>query len=134
MRSNRRRDTAPEMAVRSLLHRAGERFRVDYAIRGGGRLTHSDIAFPARRVAIFIDGCFWHVCPVHGTMPVRNRDYWEPKLRANVERDAATTVALELGGWTVLRFWEHEPPDTVAIAIRSALHSSSSSARGDHAP
>jgi DNA mismatch endonuclease (patch repair protein) len=68
-----------------------------------------DIAFPRKKIAIFIDGCFWHSCPEHGNSPNRNIDYWEPKLRRNVERDRQVDSSLSADGWTVLRYWEHEP-------------------------
>jgi DNA mismatch endonuclease (patch repair protein) len=118
MRANRRRDTGPELAVRRLLHAAGQRYRVDFAIRpGAGRQVRPDIVFPARNIAVFIDGCFWHGCPVHATRPATNRAYWEDKIATNQARDAATTAALQANGWTVLRFWEHENPVEVAARI-----------------
>ncbi|MEX0153480.1 very short patch repair endonuclease [Microbacterium sp. LMI1-1-1.1] len=119
MRANRRRDTGPERAVRSLLHRRGLRYRVDFAPLGKRR--RADIVFTRQRIAAFIDGCFWHCCPVHGTQPRLNAEYWEPKLRRNVERDRETDDALRAAGWLVLRFWEHEPPALVADRIVEAL-------------
>ena len=115
MQSNRRRDTKPELMVRSLLHRAGLRYRVDHAPLGGRR--RADIVFTRRRVAVFIDGCFWHGCPLHGTQPKANSDYWGPKLLRNQERDRETDLALRAADWTVLRFWEHERPELVVEAI-----------------
>ena len=115
MKSNRGRDTKPEVAVRQLLHAAGLRYRVDFAPLGGRR--RADIVFTRKRTAVFIDGCFWHGCPEHGTLPKRNAEYWLPKLRRNIERDRETDAALEAAGWTVLRFWEHEAPTTVANTI-----------------
>jgi DNA mismatch endonuclease (patch repair protein) len=115
MLANRGRDTRPEVAVRKLLHAAGARYRVDFPPSGGRR--RADIVFIGLRVAIFIDGCFWHCCPEHGTSPARNTDYWGPKLRRNVERDAEVTQTLKAHGWTVLRFWEHDDPQLVADAI-----------------
>lgn len=116
MRGNRPRDTKPELAVRSRLHRLGYRFRVDYraVLESRGRV---DIAFPSRRVAVMIDGCFWHGCPEHGTIPKRNAEYWLPKLSRNIERDREQTLSLEANGWCVLRFWEHEQPDAIVEAI-----------------
>jgi DNA mismatch endonuclease (patch repair protein) len=124
MRSNRGRDTRPELAVRRLLHSNGYRYRyrVDYSPLGGRR--RADIVFTRQRVAIFIDGCFWHSCPIHGTQPRQNSTYWGPKLRRNVERDRETDDALRRARWTVLRFWEHEPPDAVAASIIGTLRSS----------
>ena len=118
MRANRRRDTGPEKRIRSLLHAQGLRFRVDYPIRiDGRRPIRPDIAFPAKRVAIFIDGCFWHGCPEHGRRPnVKNGHYWSPKIAGNQARDTHT-AALQAAGWTVLRFWEHEDADAVAANV-----------------
>lgn len=117
MRANRRRDTTPELLVRKALHADGLRYRVDYAPMGGRR--RADIVFTRRRIAVFIDGCFWHSCPLHGTQPRRNANYWEPKLRGNVERDRDTDARLIAAGWRVLRFWEHEDPLGVVQAIES---------------
>ena len=124
MRGNRRRDTAPELAVRRLLHAAGLRYRVDFAPIGGRR--RADIVFSRRRVAVFIDGCFWHGCPLHATVPKSNTDYWIPKLERNVERDRETDSLLIEAGWCVLRYWEHEEPSAIAAAVAAAIH------RSDH--
>ncbi len=77
--------------------------------------------FPRRRVAVYVDGCFWHWCPSHRTIPKANRDWWVTKLEANEARDRATDVQLEEEGWTVLRFWEHEDPVAVADAIEATV-------------
>lgn len=119
MRGNRRRDTKPELAVRRLIHAAGLRYRVDFAPIGGR--SRADIVFTRARVAIFIDGCFWHGCPIHATYPKRNSDYWLPKLQRNVERDRESDQRLQLAGWTVLRFWEHESPEGVAATIAAEV-------------
>jgi DNA mismatch endonuclease (patch repair protein) len=121
MEANRRRDTVPELRLRSLLHRAGHRFRCDYPVRADGRLVRVDIAFPCHQLAIFSDGCFWHSCPEHGQVPAANRDYWEPKLARNAERDREVDAALAADGWTVLRFWEHTPPEKAAVAVARRL-------------
>jgi len=118
MRSNRRRDTKPEMAIRGLLHARGYRYRVDFAPWSNKR-RRADIVFTRRRLAVFIDGCFWHGCPEHGTIPVSHADYWEPKLAKNRERDAETTAMAEAEGWRVLRIWEHVPPEeAVQLVVR----------------
>jgi DNA mismatch endonuclease, patch repair protein len=117
MLANRRRDTGPEVRLRSLLHKAGLRFRCDYPVRVGDRATRVDIVFPRRHVAIFVDGCFWHCCPEHGTVPVANRDYWVQKLMRTSERDREVNEALRVAGWTVLRFWEHTASEEAAAAI-----------------
>lgn len=120
MQANRRRDTKPEIRVRRLLHAAGLRYRVDFRVSSTLR-ARPDIVFTRKRIAVFIDGCFWHGCPMHATMPRANSDYWEPKLARNIARDRETDRALTEQGWSVLRFWEHEPPDLVAEAISSAV-------------
>lgn len=122
MRSNRRVDTKPEIEVRSLLHRNGFRFRKDYPIRlTSGTIVHPDIVFTKKRVAVFIDGCYWHSCPIHGTTPKSNRNYWIPKLRQNVERDKKTGIDLRANGWKVLRIWEHVEPEDAASMIASEV-------------
>jgi DNA mismatch endonuclease (patch repair protein) len=124
MRAIRRKDTLPERRIRSLLHASGARFRVDLPVRveGHSRAIRPDIAFTRARLAVFIDGCFWHGCPVHGQRPsIRNGHYWTPKLASNMERDSLHTSRLQEAGWTVLRFWEHEDPRTVAAAIQARL-------------
>lgn len=126
MRANRRRDTTPELLLRSALHRAGARYRVDFPIRPrGSRPIRPDVVFTARRIAVFVDGCFWHGCPLHATIPATNRAYWEPKLAANRERDLRTTAALEDDGWVVLRFWEHHEPESAARKVLQAIAESS---------
>ena len=113
MLGNKRRDTKPELAVRRLLHARGLRYRVDLAPLKGYR-RRADVVFTRKRIAIFIDGCFWHGCPLHYRVPGTNAGYWEPKIARNVERDAETTVALVEAGWRVLRYWEHVPAAEIA--------------------
>lgn len=120
MRANRGRDTAPELLVRSLLHRQGYRFRVDAAPSPELR-RRADIVFRRARVAVFIDGCYWHGCPDHGSMPKTNRTYWENKLGRNVARDRETNSHLRAQGWLVMRFWEHEDPQSVVDHIAGAV-------------
>jgi DNA mismatch endonuclease (patch repair protein) len=120
MRANRRTDTKPELALRHALHRMG--YRKDYRLDlDGGRRVRPDIVFTARRVAVFVDGCFWHACPEHGSKPRANEWYWGPKLLRNVERDRANDAALVLAGWTVVRLWEHMPLDAAIAAVVAAL-------------
>ena len=122
MRANRRTDTKPELALRRALHRQGYRFRKDYRLDlADGKRVRPDIAFTARRVAVFVDGCFWHACPEHGSKPATNVWYWEPKLRRNVERDRAADAALAAAGWNVVRVWEHEPLEAAVTAVLAAL-------------
>ncbi len=119
MRANRRTDTKPELALRRALHGRGYRYRKDYRLDlDGGKRVRPDIAFTARRVAVFVDGCFWHSCPEHGSKPAVNVGYWDPKLRRNVERDRAADAALAAAGWEVVRIWEHESvADAVAVVL-----------------
>jgi DNA mismatch endonuclease (patch repair protein) len=116
----RRRDTQPELDVRRLLHRHGMRYRVAYPVPGLTRRS-IDIAFTRAKVAVFLDGCFWHACPEHGTRPRANPAWWEAKLLRNVERDAETDRVLRASGWTVLRFWEHEDARLVADTVETAV-------------
>jgi DNA mismatch endonuclease, patch repair protein len=101
------RDTAPELALRSELHRRGLRFRVDRRPVPEIR-TRADLVFPGAKVAVYVDGCFWHGCPDHGTMPKANSDFWGPKLARNQERDREIDRTLAAAGWSVVRVWEHE--------------------------
>jgi len=121
MRGNRRANTRPEMAVRRALHRAGFRYRVDFGIRTDAGLIHVDIAFPRQRLAVFVDGCFWHSCPAHGRRPASNPKYWDAKLRRNIERDARNGVSLAESGWDVLRIWEHVPAPEAVRRVALAL-------------
>jgi len=120
MSAVKRQDNGPELAVRRLLHAEGLRYRVAWPVPGQRRRT-IDIAFTRARLAVYIDGCFWHGCPVHGTIPKANSAWWTDKIAANRARDAAATQQLEALGWTVLRFYEHEPPSGVVCAVRDAL-------------
>jgi DNA mismatch endonuclease (patch repair protein) len=125
MRANRRADTQPELALRSLLHRHGYRFRKDYRIRVGTLSVRPDVVFSRPKVCVFVDGCFWHRCPEHGTTPKANASYWIPKLAANVERDEAVSTALTEAGWRVIRIWEHVPPDAAAGLVMQAVAAAS---------
>jgi DNA mismatch endonuclease (patch repair protein) len=122
MQANRRRDTAPELALRRALHALGYRYRVDYPPLPHVR-RRADIVFTRQRVAVFVDGCFWHCCPEHGTLPKSNADYWEPKLARNVKRDRETDAALAEAGWLTVRVWEHESIDLATARIQEALRS-----------
>ncbi|MGW7411399.1 very short patch repair endonuclease [Streptomyces sp. NPDC054863] len=111
-----RRDTAPEVAVRKLLHAAGLRYRVNVPVPGLRRRT-IDIVFGPTKIAVFLDGCFWHGCPEHATRPKSNAEWWRTKLDKNMARDRETTEHLEAAGWTVLRYWEHETAPGVADEV-----------------
>ncbi|WP_408995642.1 very short patch repair endonuclease [Streptomyces ipomoeae] len=113
------RDTTPELSVRRLLHAAGLRYRVNAPVPGMPRRT-IDIVFPKARIAVFLDGCFWHGCPEHATQPKANAEWWRNKLDKNMARDRETTAHLEQTGWTVLRFWEHQHPTDIARVVAEA--------------
>jgi DNA mismatch endonuclease (patch repair protein) len=121
MRAIRRRDSGAERALRSKLHAMGLRFRVDYPIPIHGRKPRADIVFTRRRLAVFVDGCFWHGCPIHGGRPKRNSIYWDAKIARNRERDAEQSARLAASGWTVVRVWEHEDPTIAAQHISHVL-------------
>jgi DNA mismatch endonuclease (patch repair protein) len=120
MSSFPRRNTAPELALRRLLHARGLRYRVNLPVPGLSRRT-IDVAFPRAKIAIFVDGCYWHGCPDHGRVPNSNREWWTEKLRRNQARDVATTEHLRATGWEVVRFWEHQPPEQVADLVEQAV-------------
>jgi len=121
MQANRSRDTKPELDVRRAIHKLGLRYRVAIAPEPGLR-RRADIVFTRARVAVFIDGCFWHGCPEHGRSSFNhNADYWPAKIAANVARDADTNERLHQAGWLVLRFWEHENAADVAEIIRRRI-------------
>lgn len=121
MKANPRSDTKPELQLRSLLHRLGYRFRKDLAIDAAGRTVRPDIAFTRNRLAIFVDGCFWHCCPEHGHVPNVNLGYWPEKLRRNRERDRLAGEHLRKAGWKVVRLWEHVPLEEAAREVVAAL-------------
>lgn len=116
MQSNRGRDTLPELALRHELHRLGLRYRVNLRVEPGLHRT-VDIAFTRLKIAVLVDGCFWHGCPEHGTQPKSNTDFWRSKIQSTKERDAETNITLGQLGWTVLRFWEHEDPVEAARSV-----------------
>lgn len=120
MAITRGRDTKPEVAVRSLLHGQGLRYRVNHRVPSSSRRT-VDIAFTKLRLAVFIDGCFWHGCPEHFVTPKTRTEFWSSKIARNQARDAESTQNLELAGWTVRRYWEHQDPKWVAADIRSCV-------------
>mgnify|MGYP000069931989 CR=1 FL=1 len=120
MRANHGRDTGPELALRRILHAQGLRYRVDYPLPFDRR-RRADVAFTRARVAVFVDGCFWHGCPIHGTTPRTNTDFWADKIARNRARDDDTTSRLHAAGWSVLRFWEHEEPHHAAGCVARAV-------------
>jgi DNA mismatch endonuclease (patch repair protein) len=120
MSRRRSRDTAPELALRSALFKLGLRFYVHR--RPVPELRRAaDIVFPRSKVAVLVDGCFWHGCPEHGNTPRANAWYWPDKIARNKSRDADTNARLEARGWTVIRVWEHEDPELAATRIHATL-------------
>lgn len=119
-KANRGRDTGPEMRLRSALHQRGLRYRVNRRVERGIRTT-VDLAFGPAKVAVFVDGCFWHRCPEHGTMPKANSGWWSEKLAHNVARDRRNDAALTAKGWKVIRVWEHQDVEKAAELIARAV-------------
>lgn len=128
MRSTPKEGTRAELAIRRRLWSRGQRFRVQFRVPGLPR-RRIDIAFPRVRLAVFVDGCFWHRCPEHYSMPRANKIWWQDKLERNVIRDAETTEHLKMLGWSVVRIWEHETPELAVDRIEAEL-----SARAAQAP
>ncbi|MFF5339030.1 very short patch repair endonuclease [Streptomyces sp. NPDC013181] len=120
MRANKARDTKPELRLRSLLHRAGFRFRVSIRPLPSLRRT-ADVVFTKAKVAVFVDGCYWHGCPEHRSTPATNRDFWADKFQKNKARDSETTRLLKESGWKVLRIWEHVPAEEAARLVIEAV-------------
>lgn len=109
-------DTAPEKALRFLLHQNGLRYRIH--VRPIKELNRTaDIVFRSAKVAVFVDGCFWHGCPIHGTQAKANATFWRNKIKQNQKRDVNTTKRLKEAGWKVVRVWEHEDPGKVSKQI-----------------
>jgi DNA mismatch endonuclease (patch repair protein) len=129
MQQQRRRDTRPELELRRALHAAGLRYRVERPVIPGVR-RRADIVFGPAKVAVFVDGCFWHMCPQHATAPKANADWWREKLDRNRARDQNTDRLLLERGWLPVRVWEHENMAEAAgriatiVGERRALHQS----------
>lgn len=119
-KANKRKDTKAEVRLRSALHRRGFRFRKDLLVRAGGVRVHVDVAFTRQRLAVFVDGCFWHGCRLHQNVPKTNLAYWVPKLARNEMRDRRVDQSLEEAGWKVLRLWEHVPVEEAADLVAAA--------------
>lgn len=120
MRANRGRDTAPELALRRLLHARGLRYFVQRRPIPDLRRT-ADIVFPKLKIAVFVDGCFWHGCPEHHTTAVNNAAYWATKVQSNRERDVDTNRSLKQAGWLPVRIWEHVEPATAADLVQQVV-------------
>lgn len=116
----RQRDTSAEIRLRRVLHGRGLRYRVDVKLMDKPRRV-ADIVFRPKKVAVFVDGCFWHGCPEHGSSPKSNVEFWRNKIETNKRRDADTDHRLIEAGWTVVRIWEHEDPEQAANEICKIL-------------
>lgn len=120
MQAAKPRDTAPEKALRSSLYKKDLRFRVD--IKPVKELNRrADIVFRTAKVAVFVDGCFWHGCPLHGTQAKANAMFWRNKIKQNQKRDVNTSERLKQAGWRVIRVWEHEDPEKASVKICSII-------------
>jgi DNA mismatch endonuclease (patch repair protein) len=120
MRATRQRNTAAELALRRELHAHGLRYFVDR--RPLADISRrADVVFPGVRVAVFVDGCFWHGCPIHGTRPKSNADWWQKKLDTNRRRDKDTDRRLKAAGWRIVRVWEHEDAVEAARRVKSVV-------------
>ncbi|MEO7190252.1 MAG: DNA mismatch endonuclease Vsr [Vicinamibacterales bacterium] len=119
MQATRQRDTACEINLRSALRELGLRYRVDWKLPDTRR--RADVAFPSVKVAVMVDGCFWHACPLHGSWPKKNARWWREKILANRKRDRDTDSCLAAQGWRVLRLWEHEHSSKAARKIHATL-------------
>jgi DNA mismatch endonuclease (patch repair protein) len=136
MRSVRQRNNQNEMMLRSALYHLGARFRVHKRIIPGHTRT-ADVVFARIKVAVFVDGCFWHSCPRHNSLPKANRGWWKAKLAANVKRDRHSDLVLRRGGWRVIRVWEHEDVENAArriLKIARSRRSSMSNQNSQRAP
>jgi DNA mismatch endonuclease (patch repair protein) len=121
MKGNRSRDTKPELALRRALFARGYRYRVASRISLPGRNVRPDLVFPRKRIAVFVDGCFWHGCPEHCRMPSDPTGYWHAKIARNKDRDATVDGLLAEAGWTVVRIWEHAAIDSAADLVAAAV-------------
>lgn len=119
--AQKRSNTRPELQLRRRLFKAGLRYRVDHRVPDLSRRT-IDIAFTGQRVAVFVDGCFWHGCSQHFVPPRSNAEWWATKIDSNRVRDHETTLHLEARGWTVVRLWEHELPDAMCSIVLAELN------------
>ena len=121
MRNTPQRDTDIETNIRRALFRLGYRYRIHPRMAEITR-ARPDFAFTREKVAVFVDGCFWHWCPKHGTLPNNNAGWWASKLYGNVERDRRHDRDLRRAGWKVVRIWEHEPCEAAARKIERAIN------------
>jgi DNA mismatch endonuclease (patch repair protein) len=119
----RQTGTKPEIALRKELHKRGLRYRVNFEVLHKPRRV-ADIAFTSLSIAVFVDGCFWHGCPLHATWPKQNAEFWRKKIAANQLRDDDTNHRLRELGWTTIRIWSHETVHEAALRVLSAVYES----------
>lgn len=132
MQGNKPSGTKPELRLASELRALGLRPRKQHVLPIEGRRRVADFAWPGLRVALFVDGCYWHSCPEHSRWPAKtNAEYWAAKIARNTERDADTNESLEAQGWLVIRLWEHVPPAEAARMVKAALQDAPRGRRGD---
>jgi DNA mismatch endonuclease (patch repair protein) len=124
MQSNKSRDTKPERALRSAVHARGLRYRVSAKPLANLRRT-ADLVFPRAKVAVFLDGCFWHGCPEHHTVATANARFWADKVEGNRARDRDTDDRLAAAGWVSIRVWEHEDPQAAARQVEEVVRARS---------
>lgn len=120
MQRVRQKNTSAEAALRRELHARGLRYRIHVPVLTQPRRV-ADVAFSGLRVAVFVDGCFWHGCPQHATWPKQNAEFWRAKILANQKRDRDTDERLRAEGWKVVRAWAHEPPERVAAKVATIV-------------
>lgn len=133
MQGNRSSGTKPELRLAAELRALGLRPRRQHALPIEGRRRVADFAWPGRRVALFLDGCYWHACPEHHSPSKTNAGYWAAKIAKNRERDADTDTGLEELGWLVIRLWEHVPAPEAARMVEAALQGAPRGCQGDRA-
>ncbi|OKK19673.1 DNA mismatch repair protein Vsr [Streptomyces sp. CB00455] len=131
MSRQKSRDTAVEVALRKALHAAGARYRIHRKPVKGVR-READIVFGPARVAVFVDGCFWHGCPLHATWPKNNSDFWRTKIEGNRKRDLDTDARLAEAGWLAMRVWEHEAAGEAAVRVLAVVASRREALRSKH--
>lgn len=127
----RQQGTKAELELRHELYHMGLRYRVSYVVLNKPRRV-ADIAFPGLKIAVFVDGCFWHGCPEHASWPKQNVDFWREKIETNRARDIDTNMRLQANGWQVIRVWEHESPITAAQRIRDVVTESKAKKQKPH--
>src|ERR1035437_5744959 len=121
MARQRSRDTGPAIDLRRHLYSGGWRYRLHETVVPGTRRS-IDIVFRRSRVAVFVDGCFWHGCPIHSSIPRSNERWWQEKLDKNIQRDRDTDMRLREAGWSVVRVWEHQDSSEAAVEIAAVVH------------